>query len=406
MPDDGSIQPAADTEARKQAIAKGLAELRLAPVAPKDVELACEGAIKLPLGQITSLGAGFASLPEAFRTVTGAVQPQPGVQLFQALVPQDATLKQGKDGLFSSSAMRADGTPAWAKYQAVTPEPQAFAATVPVDPATLAMAAALAQINQKLDNIQDALDNMFDYLRVKDKADVIASLDTLSAILADYRFNWDNPQFKQAKYALVQSINRDARQHIVELRAHLAKKSRKKVPLELRGRASGAAEESLDVLKDYQLAVYLYSFSTFLGVMLLENYDQTYLDAKAADIRQKAIDYRQAYTACFDAIEARNAGSINNKVLGGVSAGLRGLGRLVEKTPVGDATPIDEALLGAGSNVGSFNRERNERAARLLIQAKDPAVAPFAQSIDAVNRIYNQPARLVTDGEALYLLPE
>lgn len=60
-----------------------------------------------------------------------------------------------------------------------------FTTTLPYDPTALAMAVALAQVNQKLDGIQDTLDGIFDYLRIKDKADILASLETLVSILND-----------------------------------------------------------------------------------------------------------------------------------------------------------------------------------------------------------------------------
>lgn len=259
---------------------------------------------------------------------------------------------------------------------------QTVTVAVPVNPATIAMAAALAQVDQKLDRIQGTLDELFDYLRIKDKANVRASLDTLSAILADYRYNWDNPQFKRAKYNLVQEINRDARQHITELRAHPMQKTQKKSVIELSSKTKNTAATTVEVLKDYQLAVYLYSFSTFLDVMLLENYDQAYLQSKADDVRTKSIEYRQAYTNCFNAIESRGGKTADNLLLDGMVTGLRGLGHLVEKTPVGAKTLIDETLIDAGTSISNFNKKKAKRIAEILIQTKDPAILPFAQSID------------------------
>lgn len=351
---------------------------------------------------ITSLGVGFSGIPEMFQKVTQA-ETSGGEALFRAVLPNGATLKQARNGLFSSSARYADGAPAWGEFELVdtakrhTPN-QLF------NPAALAMTVALAQINQKLDGIQSTLDDMFEYLRIKDKADVLASLETLKTILNDYKFNWENASYKQAKYNLVQSINRDARQHIVELRAHLSKKMEKKGLFELRGSAENDTTDMLDFLKDYQLAVYLYSFSIFLGIMLLENYDENYLETKAADIRQKALEYREMYTECFNTIESRNKDSVDSFVLGGLSVGIRGLGKVIEKTPLGDVTLIDEALIGAGSGIGNFYASENERIAKRLIEAKDSAVISFVESIDSINRLYNTPSLLLTDGESLYIV--
>lgn len=274
------------------------------------------------------------------------------------------------------------------------------------DPTAVAVAAALAQINQKLDGIQDSIDRMFGYLRTKDKAADLAALDSLKAVLDEYRYNLDNAQFKRLKLALVQDVNSHAQKRIRELQARLSEASHKKGLLELRGQTADATAAALDDLKDYQLAVYLYSFSSFLGVMLLENYDEGYLAMKAEDIREKAHEYRKAYTACFDAIESRNRQTLDSYVLGGISAGLSGLGHLVEMTIFADATDIDEALADAAHGIVDFNEEENDRLTNLLTQAKDPGTRPFAAGIDTVNRVYNRPYQVLTDGENVYVLPE
>ena len=372
---------------RRRALAKSLADLELTPVGPDKVELTRADAVKLPLEELTSLGVGLSSLSKA------------GEQLYRVKLPAGATLKRAKDGLFSSSVTLLAGSSAWAKFERAAPG-------LAFDPAAVAVAAALAQINQKLDGIQDSIDRIFGYLRAKDKAADLAALDNLKAILDEYRYNLDNAQFKRLKLALVQDVNSHAQMRIRELQTHLSEAGRKKGLLELRGQAADAATAALDDLKDYQLAVYLHSFSSFLGVMLLENYDAGYLTMKAEDIREKTCEYRKAYTACFDAIKSRNRETLDSLVLGGISAGLSGLGHLMEMTILSDATDIDEALADAARGIGDFNDSENDRLVHLLMQAKDPGVRPFAEGIDAVNRVYNRPYQVLTDGESVYVLPE
>lgn len=80
MAEDNPV-PADNPDERKQALAGSLAELDLAPVAPREVDLLRKGAIRLPLGQAASLGVGLASLSK------------PGEQLFRAKLPAGATLR-------------------------------------------------------------------------------------------------------------------------------------------------------------------------------------------------------------------------------------------------------------------------------------------------------------------------
>lgn len=74
-------QPDDNPDERKRTLAKSLAELDLAPVGPDKVELAQASAVKLPLGEMTSLGVGLSSLSKV------------GEQLYRVKLPAGATLK-------------------------------------------------------------------------------------------------------------------------------------------------------------------------------------------------------------------------------------------------------------------------------------------------------------------------
>ena len=64
--------------------------------------------------------------------------------------------------------------------------------TIPYDPTMLFLAAAVAQINQKLDAIQATVDELFQYERERDKAELRDSLKTLLGILQEYGDNCDS----------------------------------------------------------------------------------------------------------------------------------------------------------------------------------------------------------------------
>lgn len=88
-----------------------------------------------------------------------------------------------------------------------------------------------------------------------------------------------------------------------------------------------------------------------------------------------------------------------------LSSALTGLGNVLAATPVGAHTPIDDALVGAGSSVGRFNEGQNRKMTERLLAAREPGVVPFAESIDSVNRIYNRLSQVLIDEEAIYYFP-
>lgn len=399
------IQPCNDGSIKAQ-IREQLAntEIRLAAT---DIEINTDNAIKIPFDQIASLGVGLGSLPEMFRTVTTTIDMPTLLQATdKSGIPIDtAILNKAAGGLIGSYNVPGIGLQQ-ARFHSVDSGTIRRVATMPYDPTALFMAAALAQINQKLDSIQDTVNEMFEYMRQKDEAELRGNLKTLEGFLEAYRYNWDNDIWRKNSHMKVVDIKQDSEQAIIHLRAQIKSKINDKGPIELRIAVGARLDDVLDRLKEYQLATYTYSFAAFLEPMLSENFDEANLEAIASRISERGNEYRELYTECYNAIEDNSKVSADAVVLGGVSAALSGLGGFLKQTPIGDLTPIDSALEDAGKGVGDFNESQTEGLMEKLQHAKAPDVLPFKESLEAVSRLHNQEHQLAVDSENVYLLPE
>ncbi len=378
-------------------------------LAATDIEAHVDNAIKIPFDQIASLGVGFGSLPDMFRTVTTTIDMPTLLQATDKWGnPLDpSVLQKFNDGSGMLGSFR-DATTGFqqARFHSVEPGAIQSVTTMPYDPTTLFMAAALAQINQKLDSIQNAVNEMFEYVRQKDKAELRGNLKTLEDILEAYRYNWNNDIWRKNAHMKAVDVKQDSDQAIIHLRAQIKSKVQEKGPVELRLAVGGRLDEVLDGLKEYQLATYTYSFASFLEPMLSENFDEANLEAIASRIGNRGNEYRELYTECYNAIEGSSRASADAVVLGGVSAALSGLGGFLKQTPIGDLTPIDNALEDAGRGVGDFNDSQTNSLMEKLGHAKTPDVLPFKESLDAVNKLHNHEHQLAADSENVYLLPE
>lgn len=371
-------------------------------LAPTDIDIDLAPAAKIPLDQIASLGTGFASIPEQFRTVT----MQNGGTLMEAFDEfgrqlDISQLQKFNDGSGSLGSLR----DAAGFHQVRLREAASATATAPINPAAIAMAVALSQINQKLDTIQKTQQEMFGYLKQRDKAKLRGDLQTLVDMMDGYRFNWDNPTFRQNKHAKALDIRQDAEQSIIHLRAQIKTMLAEKSLVANRFEISRRLDEMLDRLKEYQLSLYLYSFAAFAEVMMLENFDEDYLKAIAGKIEDRSLQYRQIYTECYDVIESSSEKAFDSTVLGGLSIAGKALGGFIKNTPIGNLTPIDEALEDVGESIGSFNESQTENLLEKLRFAKTPEVKAFSDSLASVNALYNKPTRLLTDSENIYVLP-
>jgi len=403
---DGDIDLAPDRSGANQICERlSSAEIHLATT---DIEVEVGDGFKLPLDQIAALGVGFSSLPTMFRSVATTINVPTLLQATDKLGnPLDpSVLQRFSDGSGMLGSFRDAATGfGQARFHQVDPGTIQSVATMPYDPTMLFMAAALAQINQKLDAIQDTVNEMFEYMRQKDKAELRGNIKTLEDVLEAYRYNWNNDIWRKNAHMKVIDIKQESEKAIIHLRAQIRAKMGEKGLVELRFAVGGRLDKVLDRLKEYQLATYTYSFAAFLEPMLSENFDETNLNAIVAKISDHGNEYRKLYTECYNAIEESSKGSADAVALRGASAAFAGLGAFVKQTPLGERTSVDETLEKAARGVGSFNEGQTRSLMEKLQHAKAPNVLPFKQSLEAVNNLHNHPHQLAADGENVYLLP-
>ena len=353
---------------------------------PTDIEVKAENALRIPFDQLPALGAGLASLAEAIAPAVAA-----------ATAPVLFTVTDAAGSPLSPSVLQAfkDGTGLLASYRdpvkglsqaRLHVADAAQAPVVAFDPTTLAMAAALMVITQKLDSIQRAQEEMFEYLRQRDKAELRGALQALADIARDYRFNWGNATFLQSAHAQVLEVRKQADAAATLQRA------------QVRGKL-------VDHLAEYRLATYTNALASFLEPLLSGNADAAYLRSVAERISTHGVAYRELYTECYEAIEASSRSSLDAAILGGISEAGKALGGLLSMTPIGDLTPVDEALADAGEDLGKLNEGITDSLLKRLRAMSSPEVLPLQQGVESLVSLRERPMSIAADSDALYLLP-
>lgn len=403
---DNEIKPSTDGD-REELVAKQLASTKI-HLALTQERADVSGAIKLPLERVPQLGIALASLPSTFRTVTNTVSVpmllQPTDKFGNPLDPSILQSFKDGSGLMGSYRDAANGF-GQARFHVVEGDIATSVTQVPYDPTSLFMAAAIAQINQKLDSIQESVDEMFDYMRQRDKANMRGNLKTLADILNSYGLYYNNAIEMTSAHMKVIDIMHASEQDIEHFRSLAQSDLKKKGFIEVRDGLGRRLDKVLDYLKDCQLATYIHAFSLFLEPMLAQNFEPAKLADATAKIEADSLTYRELYTECYDALEASTADTIDVALLGGIASAGKMLGRAIAATPIGELTPIDEALEGAGEDIGRFNDEQSEKLIEKLHQAKTPDVAPFRQSVMEIDILYNRPTQIAVDAENVYILP-
>lgn len=365
-------------------------------------------AIKIPLEYLPSLGVAFGPIPTMFRSITTTINIPTLLTVTDKLGnPLDPNVLQSfKDGsgLLGSFRDAATGF-GQARFHVQQGMSLTSVTTMPYNPTFLAMAIALAQINKKLDSIQSSVDQIFKYMRQRDKADMQGNLKTLANILNEYGFNYGNAVYMSNAHMKVLDIKQKSEQDMELFRFQVQEKLHKKSFIEIRESVSKRLDTVLDYLKDYQLSAYIYCFALFLEPMLSENFESGKLNAITKRIEEESIRYLELYSECYEVLEASTRKSIDTIVFGGLASVGQKAGKAIAATKVGDHTLIDEALEGAGKGIEGLNDKYSNSLTEKLLSAKSLDVLPFKENVENINVLYNQPSQLAIDDKNIYVLP-
>lgn len=371
---------------------------------PTDIEVKADNALRIPFDQLPALGAGLASLAEAIAPAVAA-----------AAAPVLFTVTDAAGSPLSPSVLQTfkDGTGLLASYRdpvkglsqaRLHVADAAQAPVVAFDPTTLAMAAALMVVTQKLDSIQRTQEEMFEYLRQRDKAELRGALQALADIARDYRFNWGNATFLQSAHTQVLEVRKQADAAATLQRAQVRSKLGGG-PVEVRAAVEARLRELVDLLAEYRLAIYTNALASFLEPLLSGNADAAYLRSVAERISAHGIAYRELYTECYEAVEASSRSSLDAAILDGISEAGKALGGLLSMTPIGDLTPVDDALTDAGEGLGRFNEDITDSLLGRLRAMSSPEVLPLQQGVESLVSLRERPMAIAADSGALYFIP-
>lgn len=274
---------------------------------------------------------------------------------------------------------------------------------IPLDPTMLCMAVAIMAVEKKLDAIHEAQKEILAFLELKEEAKLKGNLNVLADVLNNYKFNWDNDKYKDHKHILVQDIKREAEQSIILYREQLTKALSKKTLFHSDQEVKATLNKTMARLNDYQLALYIFSFSSFLEVMLLENFDSHYLNSMASKIQEYSGDYTALYEKCAEKIKKDSKASLEGYALKGLSKLSSGAGKIVEKIPVISKSQLDENLLKAGGILQDVDTNRTQNVVKILADSQTDYISSFVENIHTIVSLYNQSMQLMFDSENIYI---
>lgn len=358
-------------------------------------ELVPESYIEFPLGELFSLGAVFSSLPSAFASLTKSTTH--GNVLYEATFPVPGRLAESKDGGLLGTIINRKGIAGQARFHEVQGAAR-NASTISM----MFMALAIMAVNKSLKEVAQNQKAILTFLEVDKQTKLKGDLIVLSDILADYHLNWDNRQYCSSREMQVLDIKRSAEHNILFYREMIEKKLGRQTYVHID--TAKTLNDVISMFRYYKLALYLYAFSSFLDIMLLENFESNYLESVLERITCYSSEYDSFYQKSVVGVEKYAASSLQARTLQGLSIASRFIGEHIAKIPDADnKIRIDDRLISGSAKLDSLNSDSLTKTIESFSSVKDSGIMLFADRIQLFDRMHNEELRVLFDNEHIYI---
>lgn len=377
-------------EERKNEIVKAMTEVEFYPATSVD-DFNEKPSLKLPIDKLTTLGVAVNPLTAAIQTAINGPNGMSGIyyvntkgsEMFQA---NDGTGFIG--GLKNSIGGVGGG--------------QARMNAIPCDPTMLFVAAALMQIEKKLDTIQETQMKILEFLEEDKKSKLTANLNYLSEEIGKYKLNYNDPVYINSTLTTVKIIRRDASADIEFYRAKIMSPLKNKKFFTNDADIKKRLRDIQLNFKYYQMALYVYAFASFFETMLQKNFNSDNLEYISQSIRTKAIEYRELYTTCYTKLENLSDSSIESYLCNGMADINNKAGNTIRNVPVLEKGLVDEGLIALGNKLRDINTDKTNKILNAFIGCKENYVNIFIESVNNVNELYNTPMDICFDADNIY----
>ena len=240
------------------------------------------------------------------------------------------------------------------------------------------------------------------FLKLEKQTRQRGNLNMLAEIFDEYKENYRDSQQCLLRAVAVQEIKKEAQQDILFYEEQIAAEVQNQKLIHCSRDAYALLEHAKAELSEYQLACYLYAFSSFMELMLQKKFEIAALVAEKNEEQIKA--YMDTYKSVCAEIKQYQQTAIEKRIKNGLSNALNSAGeKMSGNNLLGNSS---EAILNLSKRIKE--NEQKELAMRMkeIYALKMSHGEAFTESIRSIGRLYQQPNGMLMDGENLYIIAE
>ena len=385
---------------KNQLIANAI--MNLEPIPSVDKRLDLRQYAKISFGSLSALGAMFTPFTKNVQEVvmSGGGNLYRAVDDFGNEVTNLFAKHNGKG--YISSYHNAQGDLAQANMIKVD-DISSKVTSLTYNPSALFMGAALISMQKEMSEIKENQQQILDFLRDDKRASLRGDILYMGAVIADYQYNLDSDAYKSTAYIKVQDILQSSEQNVAFYTDRINRLISEDSVFIVDKSIKSTLGKILTEFAEYKTALYLYGISTFLSVLLIENFNEEYLESIIDRLENASYQYRELYTKCYNIIESQTKKSLDTRAAGLIADASKNLGNFIANLPLISRSQIGETLIKTHNKINSIKSTQNSQLTERLLANRDNGIQVFINNLKNINRLYNCPTEILFDTEGMYI---
>lgn len=265
------------------------------------------------------------------------------------------------------------------------------------------MTIVLFEIEKQIIEIKEISQDILNFLENDKESEIEADVKTLCNIIDEYKYNWQDDQYIHNNHKYVMDIERTALKNI-KFYIKQIKDETSKNSLLMTNKTIETNQNKIEHdFTYYRLSLYIYSFATFLEVMLLENFNKDFLLLKKKELDNLTNEYINSYENAFKYIQKNADKSLQGNIISGIGSAGKAIGNLAEKVQIVKNAKIDTWFNKNGDNLKNISKERKEKLSHKFEEMGNPHTSTFIDKIELISKLYNDTKDIYFDKEKIYL---
>ncbi|MCP1110539.1 hypothetical protein [Ohessyouella blattaphilus] len=358
----------------------------------------------IPIAELATLGVGVSSLIPALRTITQTTTVSTDGLYRLANQQVGDVLKTAKNGNFWGAFKTADNKSKFLQLKEAGTQTVTTSTAMPIDPATLMMAAALASIERQLNDISEMCKQIISFLEIEKESEIEADVETLLNIILKYKSNWNNEQFVNSNHKMVLDIQRTARKNIIAYQKKVNEVYGARRMVVNQAKVNAVLDDFAKQFKYYRLSLYAFSLASLIEIMLSGNFKEGYISGIKNEVHVLAETYRDTFGKCSIYLEKLSHSALDVNLLKGLGHTGEAAGKMLEKVPFVKKGNLDELLQSTGEKLKGDAEGRMNKSVGDFATLGNPCIGVFEEKMNDMINIYNHTSQIGFDKDNIYLI--